>query len=47
MWGWRARIGFVIPGDLLYGPEFYDILPEGVAMDFHSLGIERLAPGKN
>ena len=44
MWGWRARIGFVIPGDLLYGPEFYAILPDGVAMDFHSLGIEKLVP---
>lgn len=42
MWGWRGRIGFVIPGDFIYGAEFYPILPEGVALDVHSLGIEKI-----
>lgn len=44
MWGWRGRIGFIVPGDMVYGPEFYSILPEGIAIDVHTLGIERLIP---
>jgi maleate cis-trans isomerase len=44
MWGWRGRIGLIIPGDFVYGPEFYSILPEGIALDVHTLGIERLVP---
>ncbi len=44
MWGWRGRIGLIMPGDFICGPEFYSVLPEGVAIDVHSLGVERLVP---
>ncbi len=46
MRGWRGRIGMVIPGDFVYGTEFPPILPEGVILDVHSLGIEKLIPGE-
>ena len=44
MWGWRGRIGLIVPGDFIFGPEFYSVLPEGVAIDVYSLGLERLVP---
>lgn len=44
MWGWRGRIGLIVPGSVVFGPEFYPILPEGVAINLYTLSLERLAP---
>jgi maleate isomerase len=35
MWGWRGRIGFIIPSsDLVQEPDAYNTVPEGVAVHF-------------
>ena len=44
MLGWRGRIGFVIPGDWIHGPEYDPVLPEGIIMVVTTLGVERLVP---
>lgn len=35
MWGWRGRIGFIIPSsDLVQEPDAFNTVPEGVAVHF-------------
>ncbi len=41
--GWRAKIGYVSPaGDWCGGSEYYPLLPDGVAIDIVTLGVQKL-----
>jgi len=42
MWGWRARIGYVVPGAFPYSQEMNRILPEGVVWVFATLHLRSL-----
>jgi len=40
MFGWRARIGLLVPaGNPTVAPEFYEMTPEGVAIHFARLQV--------
>ncbi|MFC1872512.1 hypothetical protein ACFLYV_02185 [Chloroflexota bacterium] len=42
MFGWRARIGYIMPGPYLYSQEWDKVLPEGVVWAVASLGVASL-----
>lgn len=44
-YGWRGKIGFISPGGEWCGcKEYYPLLPEGIALDVTTLGVEKLEP---
>ena len=44
-YGWRGKIGFICPGGEWCGcNEYYPLLPEGVALDVTTLGVDKMSP---